>query len=338
MKVLITGGAGFLGRRLAEQLLLRGSLTGPDGRQNPIDRLVLLDIAPAAGFSDPRVQVISGNISDPALLRGIVDADTTSIFHLAAIVSGQAEVEFDLGMRINLDASRLLLDLCRAQQGPPRLVFTSSGAVYGGSALPALALDSTALNPQTSYGAQKAIVELLINDYSRKGFLDGRSLRMPTITVRPGKPNRAASSFVSGIVREPLNGQEGICPVSPDVRVWVLSARSAIANLIHAHELPAEAFGDTRAVAMPGISLSVAEMVASLERVAGAEVAGRVRWQPDRFIEKIVAGWPQAWDGTRALAMGFQGVASFDEIVRAYIEDDLHPSGQPSPARVETVH
>jgi nucleoside-diphosphate-sugar epimerase len=329
MKVLITGGAGFLGRRLAGQLLQRGSLIGSDGKQQRIECLTLLDIVPAAGFSDPRVQVVSGDISDPGLLGKVLDAETTSIFHLAAIVSGQAEVEFDLGMRINVDASRTLLDLCRAHQRRPRLVFTSSGAVYGGSALPAMVQDSTALNPQTSYGVQKAIVDLLINDYSRKGFLDGRSLRMPTVTVRPGKPNRAASSFVSGVIREPLNGLEGICPVPPEVRVWVLSARAAISNLIHAHELSAEALGDKRTVNIPGISVSAGEMVASLERVAGTEAARRVLWQADPFIEKIVAGWPQAWDGTCALSLGFAGVSSFDEIVRAYIEDDLR---SPSPA------
>jgi D-erythronate 2-dehydrogenase len=337
MKVLITGGAGFLGRRLAEQLLLSGSLTGPDGRESRIDRLVLLDIAPAAGFSDPRVQVISGDISDPSLVRTVIDAETTSVFHLAAIVSGQAEAEFDLGMRINVDASRLLLEACRSHQRRPRVVFTSSGAVFGGSTLPKVVQDSTALNPQSSYGVQKAVVELLLGDYSRKGFVDGRSLRMPTITVRPGKPNRAASSFVSGIIREPLNGQEAICPVSPDVRVWVLSPRAAIANLIHAHELPTDALGDSRSVNVPGISVGVGEMVAALERIAGAEVAGRIRWQLDPEVQRIVAGWPGAWDGTRALSLGFQGVASLDDIVRGYIEDDLRPSGQPLPAGTGTA-
>jgi nucleoside-diphosphate-sugar epimerase len=337
MKVLFTGGAGFLGRRLAEQLLLRGSLTGPDGRDSRIDQLILLDIVPATGFSDPRVQVISGDISDPSLVRSVVDSETTSVFHLAAIVSGQAEMEFDLGIRINLDASRFLLEACRAHQRRPRVVFTSSGAVFGGSTLPKVVQDSTALNPQTSYGVQKAMVELLLSDYSRKGFVDGRALRMPTITVRPGKPNRAASSFVSGIIREPLNGQEGICPVPPGVHVWVLSPRAAIDNLIHAHELPTESLGDNRAVNVPGISVSVREMVDSLERIAGAEVASRVRWQIDPLIERIVAGWPGAWDGTRALALGFQSVTSFDDIVRAYIEDDLHPAGQSSPGSMGRV-
>jgi nucleoside-diphosphate-sugar epimerase len=337
MKVLITGGAGFLGRRLAEQLLRRGALTGADGQSRPITQLVLLDVAPAAGFSDPRVHVITGDISDPGLLRSVIDGETSSVFHLAAIVSGQAEQDFDLGMRVNVDASRLLLEACRAHRRRPRVVFTSSVAVYGGSAMPRLVQDSTALNPQTSYGVQKAIAELLLNDYSRKGFVDGRSLRMPTITVRPGKPNRAASSFVSGIIREPLNGEEAICPVSPETRIWVLSPRKAIENLIHAHELPSEALGDCRAVNVPGISVSAGEMVASLRRIAGTEVASRVRWQFDSEIERMVGGWPGAWDTTRASALGFQSVTSFDEIVHAYIEDDLRPSGTPASAHIASI-
>ncbi len=215
MNVLITGGAGFLGQKLARALLARGTLSGADGSQQAIDQLVLVDVVQANDFGDPRVRVVTGDITDPALMHSLIDAGATSVFHLAAVVSGQAEADFDLGMRINLDASRLLLEACRAAGHKPRVVFTSSVAVYGGK-LPDVVRDDTALNPQSSYGAQKAIAELLLNDFSRKGFVDGRVLRLPTISVRPGKPNKAASSFASGIIREPLNGAEAICPVSPD--------------------------------------------------------------------------------------------------------------------------
>ena len=202
----------------------------------------------------------------------MIDADTCSVFHLAAVVSGQAEADFDLGMRVNLDATRLLLDTCRAVGHRPRVVFTSSVAVYGGT-LPEVVRDDTAVNPQSSYGAQKAIGELLVSDYSRKGFVDGRVLRLPTISVRPGRPNKAASSFASGIIREPLNGEASVCPVAPDTRVWLLSPRRAIECLVHGHELPAAALGARRAVNLPGISVSAREMVAALERVAGTDVA-----------------------------------------------------------------
>ncbi|HEU4376377.1 MAG TPA: D-erythronate dehydrogenase, partial [Telluria sp.] len=238
MKVLITGGAGFLGQRLARQLLDRGQLSDSQGKVQAIDQLVLVDVVPANDFGDRRVRVVTGDIADGALLRQAIDTETTSIFHLAAIVSGQAEADFDLGMRINLDASRLLLDICRELGHKPKVVFTSSVAVYGGR-LPDVVQDSTALNPQSSYGTQKAIGELLLNDFSRRGFVDGRVLRLPTISVRPGKPNKAASSFASGIIREPLNGEPSVCPVSPETRLWLLSPPRAIASLIAGHELQA---------------------------------------------------------------------------------------------------
>ena len=199
---------------------------------------MLADVVPANDFGDKRVRVVTGDIADGALLRDVIDTETTSIFHLAAIVSGQAEADFDLGMRINLDASRLLLDVCRERGHAPKVVFTSSVAVYGGK-LPDVVQDATALNPQSSYGAQKAIGELLLNDFSRRGFVDGRVLRLPTISVRPGKPNKAASSFASGIIREPLNGEPSVCPVLPEARLWLLSPRRAIESLIAGHELPA---------------------------------------------------------------------------------------------------
>jgi len=322
MKVLITGGAGFLGKRLARRLLELGSLTGADGGKRQIEQLVLLDVVAAEGFNDPRVRVVTGDIADTALLDSVIDADTVSVFHLAAIVSGQAEADFDLGMRINLDASRQLLDVCRSRGHTPRVVFTSSVAVYGG-ALPDMVLDTTALNPRSSYGVQKAIGELLVGDYSRRGFIDGRVLRLPTISVRPGRPNKAASSFASGIIREPLQDQEAICPVSKETRLWLLSPRQAIESLIVGHELEAKVLETGRTVNLPGISVTVAEMVAALEKLSSRETVQLIRWQPDPVVERIVGSWPGRWDVTRATAMGFSCDKDFEAIVRAYIEDDL---------------
>jgi len=320
MKVLITGGAGFLGQRVARQLLARGELTDSLGKAQRIDQLVLVDVVPAKDFGDPRVRVVTGDIADGALMRQAIDADTGSIFHLAAIVSGQAEADFDLGMRINLDATRLLLDITRELGHKPKFVFTSSVAVYGGK-LPDVVQDNTALNPRSSYGMQKAIGELLVNDYSRRAFIDGRVLRLPTISVRPGKPNKAASSFASGIIREPLNGEATVVPVEKAARLWLLSPRGAVDSLIAGHELSAEALGDSRTVNLPGLSVSVADMVAALEKVAGPEPVSRISFAPDPAVERIVNSWPAAWDVTRAKALGLTADADFECIVRQYIDE-----------------
>jgi nucleoside-diphosphate-sugar epimerase len=318
MNVLITGGAGFLGLQLARLLLKRGSLN-LDGKAVTIDRLTLLDVV-APQIDDARVRVVTGDLSDPAVLRLAIDRDTGAGFHLAAVVSGQAEADFDLGMRVNLDASRALLETCRQLGHRPRVVFTSSVAVYGGK-LPAVVQDDTALNPQSSYGAQKAIGELLLSDYSRRGFVDGRVLRLPTISVRPGKPNAAASSFASGIIREPLAGEAANCPVAPETSLWLLSPRGAITALVNGLELDGARFGNRRVVNLPGLSVTARQMVEALRRVAGDTVADRVTWQREERIENIVGTWPAAWDVTRAVELGFQSDANFDDVIRGYMED-----------------
>ncbi len=312
MKVLVTGGAGFLGKRLTTRLLAR-----PD-----IDEIVLLDMAPAKGLSDPRLRIVAGDIADPALMGRLIDGKTAGVFHLAAVLSGQSESDFDLGMRINVDASRLLLETCRKRGNRPRVVFTSSVAVYGGD-LPDVVTDDLALRPASSYGTEKAIAELLLSDYSRRGFVDGRVMRLPTVSVRPGLPNSAASSFASGIIREPLNGVDAVCPVAPETRLWLLSPRRAAECLAHGFDLDADALGGQRAVNLPGITVTAGEMVEALRRVAGEETASRVRWERDPAIERIVGTWPGAWDTTRAEALGFKGDANFEQVVRAYMEDDL---------------
>lgn len=320
MNVVITGGAGFLGMRLARMLLQRGQLTGTSGRPESIDKIVLLDIVAASEIADKRIRAMVGDIADPALIARALDADTSSVFHLAAVVSGEAEADFALGMRINLDATRMLLDACRALPQPPRFVFASSVAVFGG-ALPEVVPANVELNPQTSYGTQKTIGELLVNDYGRRGFVDARAVRLPTICVRPGKPNRAASSFASGIIREPLRGIAAECPVAPQTRMWLSSPRIAIENLIHSHELDSDSLGTNRALSLPGLTVTVAEMLAALALVAGESVAARVHFRRDEKIERLVSSWPGALDTTRASALGFSVDANFSDIVRAHIAE-----------------
>lgn len=322
MNVVISGGAGFLGQRLARQLLRRGTLTGPTGEPTSIERLVLLDAAEAAGFDDPRVRVVVGDVADSGVVRQAIDSSVGSVFHLAAVVSGQAERDFDLGMRVNLDASRLVLEACRAGGATPKVVFTSSVAVYGGQR-PGEVDDDTPLTPHSSYGAQKAIAEMLLGDYTRKGFVDGRVARLPTVSVRPGRPNQAASSFASGIIREPLNGEVAVCPVARDVKLWLLSPRRAIECLIALHEVPAQRLGDDRRINLPGLSVSVDEMIDALRAVGGDNAVDRIRFERDEAVERIVGSWPASWSTTRARALGLEGDADFTAIVRAYADDEL---------------
>jgi nucleoside-diphosphate-sugar epimerase len=322
MEILITGGAGFLGVKLARQLLARGTLSDATGTQRTINRITLLDRVAAQGFEDPRIVIRCGDVSDAATIDSVMTADVASIFHLAAVVSGEAENDFDLGMRINLDATRLLLDAARHKGHCPRFIFTSSLAVFGG-ALPQQVLDTTALTPQGSYGAQKAMGELMVTDYSRKGYIDGRALRVPTVSVRPGLPNKAASGFASGIIREPLNGMPVVCPVAPDTRVWLCSPRSALINLIHSHEIDGQSLGASRSLSLPGLATTVGEMVSALGRIAGKKAVDLISWQEDAAVSRLIRSWPGDFLTTRADALGFIKDADFDAVIEAYVADEL---------------
>jgi D-erythronate 2-dehydrogenase len=318
MRIVITGGCGFLGRRVAIRLLQQGCALGP------VDELVLFDNAPPALAlpEDKRLTLVTGDIADRDTVNRLVVPGTDAVFHLAAIVSGQAEADTDLGYRVNLDGTRAVLDACRALGTCPRVVFASSLAVYGGALPPAVG-DDTALTPQTSYGTQKALGELLVNDYSRKGFVDGRALRLPTVVVRPGRPNRAASTFASSMIREPLAGAVAVCPVAPDTVIALASPRRIVEGLVHALALPGAAFGASRSLQLPGFSVSVGEMAAALRRAGGEAAHARLRWQPDPAIQAIVSGWPRALQTPRAEALGFGRDSGIDAVIEAFIEDDL---------------
>lgn len=319
MKVLITGGGGFLGYRLAQALLKKGTLVDVEGKQEAISQIVLFDMAFPEN-ADTRLKCVKGDLTDKACVESTLSGDTNAVFHLASVVSGGAEADFDLGMRVNLDGTRGLLDACRKQAKPPRFVFTSSVAVFGGE-LPEVLDDSTTPNPQGSYGAQKVCCEYLVTDYSRKGYIDGRSLRLPTISVRPGKPNLAASSFASGIIREPLNGAVSVCPVGRDARIWLLSPGKVIEALIHAYELPSSTWGVKRVVNLPGNTASVGEMIDTLRRIAGDKVADLIRIKPDPRIEALVLSWPARFRNDRAHQLGFSADKDVESIIRAYISD-----------------
>src|SRR4029079_4866643 len=322
MRVVITGGGGFLGSKLATALLARGKLAGPDGNPHEISKLVLLDTAfPTPRPADPRIEKVTCDLSAGALLERVITANTASLFHLAAVVSGAAEADFDLGMRVNLDGTRRVLERLRLCERPPRVVFSSSVAAFGGDLPPELD-DSTTPNPQTSYGAQKVASEYLITDYSRKGFLDGRSLRLPTIVVRAGKANAAASSFASAVIAEPLNGVAHACPVAPETDVWLLSPGRVVEAFIHAWELPAEAWGTKRWLNLPGITASVAQMVEALRSVAGDKVAKRINSKADERIRNIVKTWPVRFRTPRALEMGFKPDPDVRSVIRDYIADE----------------
>jgi D-erythronate 2-dehydrogenase len=320
MHILITGAAGMIGRKLTERLVIDRALVG-----QPVDKLTLIDIvAPArpAGFSD-HVKTRAADLADPGVADKAVSERPDMIFHLAGVVSGEAETDFEKGYRVNLDGTRALLEAVRALKGyKPKFVFTSSIAVFG-APFPDAIPDEFHLTPLTSYGTQKAMCELLLADYTRRGFLDGVGIRLPTICVRPGKPNKAASGFFSGIIREPLAGQEALLPVADTVRHTHASPRAAVGFIIHAAGLSREQIGPRVNLSMPGVSCTVGEQIEALKRVAGDKVAARIRRAPDPLVERIVSGWAERIEAKRALALGFKAEQSFDDIIRAHIEDEL---------------
>mgnify|MGYP001076211517 CR=1 FL=1 len=324
MHILIIGAAGMVGRKLTAALVAKRQVGGAD-----IERLTLADVvAPEkpAGFAGP-VETVAADLSTPGVAEKLVGSRPDLIFHLAAIVSGEAEADFDKGYRINLDGTRYLLEAIRQEglkAGPyaPRVIFTSSIAVFG-APFPEAIGDEFFSTPLTSYGTQKAIGELLLNDYSRRGFLDGIGIRLPTITVRPGRPNLAASGFFSNILREPLSGKEAVLPVSRDVRHWFASPRAAVGFLLHAAELDSSRLGWRRTLSAPGLSATVGEEIEALHRAAGDKAVSLIREVPDETITRIVAGWPQNFAAKRAEALGFVAEKNFDEIIRAHIEDEL---------------
>jgi nucleoside-diphosphate-sugar epimerase len=322
LHVLILGAAGMVGRKLTERLLRDGRLGNRE-----ISGVTLQDVvAPEKPAKAPMpVKVVASDFADAGAAAGLLADRPEVIFHLAAIVSGEAEAEFDKGYRINLDGTRYLIEAIRHAGGgyKPRLVFTSSIAVFG-APFPEKIGDEFFHTPLTSYGTQKLICELLINDYTRKGMLDGISIRLPTICVRPGKPNKAASGFFSNIIREPLAGQEAVLPVSEDVRHWHATPKSAVGFLVHAGTMDLGAVGARRNLSMPGLSATVGEQIAALERVAGKNVVSRIKRVPDQSIISIVDGWPRNFSTDRAAKLGFTTAEkTFDDIIRIHIEDEL---------------
>jgi nucleoside-diphosphate-sugar epimerase len=324
VRVVVTGGTGFLGLGLARRLLERATLTGPGGGQEPIERLVLLDhVLPSARPDglDERGELVEGDVAEPGVAARLVGGGDVSVFHLASVVSGQGEIDFDLALRVNLDGGRAVLEACRAAGPGVRLVFASTAAVFGGAAMPAEVADTTKQTPETTYGATKAVCELLVNDYTRKGFLDGRTARLPTVIVRPGAPNAAASSFASAVFREPLAGRDYALPVGLDVRMPVIGARTAVDCLVALHELPPDALGHDRAVNLPSLSVTVGEMVESVRRVGDGRPLGRIDVVPDPAVEAICRTWPGSTRFERALALRLPADESLDAIARAYLED-----------------
>ena len=321
MKVLIIGAAGMLGRKLVDNLSSAGAIAGRTITELTRHDVVLAPPPPAASFS---IRTELGDLSKAGEAERLIKARPDLIFHLAAVVSGEAEADFEKGYAINLDGTRSLLEAIRVAGDAycPRVVFTSSIAVFG-SPFPDAIGDEFLTAPLTSYGTQKAIGELLLSDYSRRGFLDGMALRMPTVCVRPGVPNKAASGFFSNIIREPLAGKEAILPVDDDVRHWHCSPRAAVNFLVQAAEMGGASLGTRRALTLPGLSCTVGEQLDALKAIAGGNVVARVKRVPDETIRRIVAGWPRNFDPARAVALGFRAENSFAEIIKVHIADEL---------------
>jgi len=321
MHVVVTGGAGFLGSRLARELLAAGSLAVAGGAPRALSRLTLVDRVPVPPdlAADSRVAVVLGDLADPGFARNAL-AGAELICHLAAAVSGECEADFDLGLRANLQATQALLASCRALETSPVVVFASSVAVFGGSAETVIT-DDTWPVPQTSYGTQKVMCEYLLADYTRKGFLNGRAVRLMTVSVRPGRPNAAASGFLSGIVREPLAGQRAVCPVDPGTQVALASPAKAVGALLCAATTSDQAWGGRTALTMPALTVTVAEMAAALTRVAGPQVSDLIDWVRDPMISRMFATWPARIRADRAARLGLTPDPDFDSVIRMYLAE-----------------
>jgi D-erythronate 2-dehydrogenase len=320
MKVLITGGAGFLGQRLTREFAQAGKVN-VNGVERTITGLCAFDQGEGA-FKHPLVTNVAGDISNANSVAGLLDQETGLVVHLAAVVSGTAEADFDLGMRVNLDGTRHVLEACRKQRTQPVFLFSSSIAVFGGD-LPAVVTDSTTPTPQGSYGIQKLMGEHLVQDYTRKGFIDGRAVRVPTVVVRPGTPNGAASGFASGMIREPLNGIATVLPVPLSTEMWEASPRAVVRMLKHAIALDAQAWGWNRVLNLPGLVARMDEAIAALRKIGGDQAADLISLKLDPNIVKLVSTWAARFETPRANAMGFVADSSFDDIVHSYIEENL---------------
>lgn len=320
MNIVVTGGGGFLGSRVIQLLLDR-----KDRGESGVDfqQVISLDLGECP-VVDPRVRSVVGSIGESALLESVITDETVGIFHLAAVLSGGSEENFDLAMDVNVGATKAILDAARKTGVTPRIVFTSSLAVFGGQ-MPEVVPETFATQPQSTYGAVKAIGELLVNEYSRKGFVDGRVCRLPTISVRPGTPNSAASSFASGVIREPLNGIASKCPVPPETRMWLSSPDVAVENLVRAFEVDGDSLGFWRTLNLPGVVVTVKQMLDSLQRVGGQEARDLVTQELDERVMDIVCSWPGEFDVERTRGLGFIQDANFDDVVRQYQAEFVDP-------------
>lgn len=314
MHVLIIGGGGFIGSRLAVEY--RQQHPSASTTVTLFDRHF-----PEALKNDPGFECVSGDFGDPSQIDPLLEKRPGLIFHLAAIVSGEAEKNFDLGMQVNLKGSMHLLEKCRALGHQPRMVFASSCGIFGGEVHQVIT-ETTAPKPRSSYGTQKAMVDLLMNDYSRRGFVDARCLRLPTITVRPGKPNAATSSFLSSIIREPLDGKKASYPVDPSSKFWILSPKQVVTNFIHAATLDAAQIGDDRTINLPGLTVTVQHMIDCLEKVAGPKTVQLITYEPDAFLQSIVLTWPPHFNTQKADKLGFTADKDVSEIIRNYVQEE----------------